>query len=425
MRIVYIAAGAGVMRCGACARDLTLVRGLSRRGHQVSIIPLYTPLRDDATGKSFPTAPVFYGGINVYLQQMAPALGRAPRFLTHLLDSPALLNLASSFAVKTTPADLGPMTVSVLAGQNGRQKRELAKLLRFLASDGRPDIVNITNSLLSGIAPAIKQQMRVPVVCTLQGEDEFVSAMPPEHAAEARRLMRENAASIDLFFAPGEAHAARMVELMGLPKEKVRVVRTGVETNGLAGSSVTPPAPPHVIGYLSVITPGKGLDLLVEAFRQLLAGGLDVRLRIAGQLLDKKYWKQVSAAASEVSDRVEYVGEVMPSAKGGFLRSLHVFALPSRFAEARGLAAMEAMAVGTPVVVPDSGVFPEAIELTGGGRLFESGNATDLAKHIGALLADPDLRRRTGVQAAEGIARFYSAEDMTTSVEQAYAALLP
>ena len=45
MRIVYIAVGSGSMFCGACARDITLVRGLLSFGHDVEIIPLYTPLK--------------------------------------------------------------------------------------------------------------------------------------------------------------------------------------------------------------------------------------------------------------------------------------------------------------------------------------------------------------------------------------------
>jgi len=43
MRIIHLAAGAGSMYCGACARDIALVRGLIKRGHDVQIIPLYTP----------------------------------------------------------------------------------------------------------------------------------------------------------------------------------------------------------------------------------------------------------------------------------------------------------------------------------------------------------------------------------------------
>ncbi len=73
MRITHIAAGAGGMYCGACARDINLVRALIAGGHDVQVVPLYTPLRIDGDRK-LPVSPVFYGGINVFLQQVSPVM---------------------------------------------------------------------------------------------------------------------------------------------------------------------------------------------------------------------------------------------------------------------------------------------------------------------------------------------------------------
>ena len=145
MRIIYIAAGAGGMYCGACARDVTLITRLISRGHDVQVVPLYTPLRLDA-GTKLPTTPIFYGGINVFLQQLFPVFRRVPGFLVRWLDSPSVLRWASKSTVKTRPQDLGAMTVSVLSGHDGHQRKELARLMRYLEGEAKPDLINI-NSL--------------------------------------------------------------------------------------------------------------------------------------------------------------------------------------------------------------------------------------------------------------------------------------
>ena len=67
MRITYITAGAGGMYCGACIRDNALAAELMSQGHQVELLPLYTPTLTDEPNVSQDA--VFFGGINVYLQQ--------------------------------------------------------------------------------------------------------------------------------------------------------------------------------------------------------------------------------------------------------------------------------------------------------------------------------------------------------------------
>ena len=165
MRIVYVAAGAGGRYCGACMRDTALARGLVERGHDVDFLPLYTPVKADRSAPG--VCPIFYGGINVYLQQHSALFRRAPALLGRLFDSTWLLDFVGSRALEVRPEDLGEMTVSVLRGPAGRQKKELAKLVDFLKHGPRADVVNLTNSMLSVIAPAVKDAMDVPVVSVM------------------------------------------------------------------------------------------------------------------------------------------------------------------------------------------------------------------------------------------------------------------
>lgn len=424
MRIVHLAAGAGVMYCGACARDLALVRGLRARGHDVVVVPLYTPLRFDSP-EPVPTAPVHLGGINAWLEQYVPFWRYLPRFIRRGLDHPAVLDWAARFAVSTKASDLGPMLVSVLRGTRGHQKRSIAEVVEFIEKAGRPDLVSITNSLLSGIAPELKQRFRVPVVCALQGEETFVQSAKEPYATTARELLQENAASVDLFLAPGEAYAQLMAEYLSVSRERIKVVRVGIDPTPYRRSGKTRPYP-FTVGYLSVITPAKGVDILVEAVRQLVEQGKDLILVVAGRVLDRKYWTDTAAKIEShgLGNRVRFLDELDFASKTRFFHGCSAFCLPSRISETRGVVALEAQAAGLPVVVPDRGVFPEMLELTGGGLLFRSEDADDLARQLRTLMEDPGLAERLGDAGAAGVARHFNAETMVAETEAVFSSLI-
>ena len=72
MRILSITAGAAGMYCGSCSRDNALAVELLARGHEVTLLPLYTPTNPDETNVSRDR--VLFGGISIYLQQYARAV---------------------------------------------------------------------------------------------------------------------------------------------------------------------------------------------------------------------------------------------------------------------------------------------------------------------------------------------------------------
>src|SRR5579863_9451527 len=138
MRIAYITAGAAGMFCGSCMHDNTLVSALIAEGHDALLIPTYTPIRTDEADVS--QKRVFFGGINVFLQQKLAIFRHTPWFLDRFLDFPRLLRWVSRFAVKTAAEELGELTLSMLKGEHGFQRKEIAKLVHFLESDVRPEI---------------------------------------------------------------------------------------------------------------------------------------------------------------------------------------------------------------------------------------------------------------------------------------------
>src|SRR5437899_1840842 len=127
MKVAYLAAGAGGRYCGTCLHDNTLAVALTKLGVEILLVPTYTPLRTDEESVSLPR--VFFGGVNVYLQQKSALFRHTPWFLDSLLDSPRLLDWLSRRSSGMKAAGLGALTVSTLEGRRGRQRKEITKLL--------------------------------------------------------------------------------------------------------------------------------------------------------------------------------------------------------------------------------------------------------------------------------------------------------
>src|SRR5262245_29779302 len=171
MKILYLTGGAGQMYCGSCFRDNALAAELIARGHDVTLMPVYTPTRTDEANVSRPD--VLFGGISVYLQQHSALFRRTPRFVDRLWDSPGVIKAFAGRGVSTDARLLGDLTISMLEGERGLLKKEFDKLLEWTRDQPRPDVINLPNSLVISMAAPLKRALRAPVCCTLQGEELF------------------------------------------------------------------------------------------------------------------------------------------------------------------------------------------------------------------------------------------------------------
>jgi glycosyltransferase involved in cell wall biosynthesis len=427
LRIAYLAAGAGGMYCGSCLHDNTLAAALLKRGHEVALLPTYTPLRTDET--SVASSRVFYGALNVYLEQKSHAFRHTPRWLHWLLDRPRLLRwLATRFAGSTDARELGALTLSVLRGEEGPQAGELARLVGWLRDDYRPDVVHITNSLLLGLVRRLKRELGGPVVVQLQGEDLFLDELP--NREEVIEEMRRRARDVDLFVAPSRFYADKMTALLDVPAERVAVVPLGIRLEGYGTRAGRDPQAPPAIGYLARVAPEKGLHLLAEAFAALAVrpGNERLRLRVAGWLgaKDRAYFREIEQglAARGLGDRFDHVGEVDLAGKLEFLRSIDLLSVPTTYEEPKGLFALEAMASGCPVVLPRHGSFPEMLAATGGGLLVEPNDLADLSEALARLLADPEERRRLAADGHRAVHARFGAAGMAEATEGVYRRVL-
>ena len=197
-----LAAGAAGMYCGSCMRDNAAAAALIHNGHDVLLLPLYTPLRtdEDYVGSDR----IFYGAVNVFLEHASPLFRRMPKAVRRLMDRPGLLQWVGRFAGSTSAAQLGALTVDVLRGADGNQVRELGELLGFLEGQRAPDVIHLPNLLFLGMAEPLKRQLGAPLVCTLSGEDGFVGDLPQPFRDRALRLIRQTASRVDAFVATSQ-----------------------------------------------------------------------------------------------------------------------------------------------------------------------------------------------------------------------------
>ncbi len=425
MKVAYITAGAAGMYCGTCIHDNTVASVLKKQGHNVSLIPTYTPTRTDEENVSMDR--IFYGGINVYLQQKLSLFRHTPWSFDRMLDSPRLLNSLASLSASTEARDLGELTVSMLKAEQGYQRKELAKLVKWLQEENRPDIVYLTNSMLIGMAREMKYALDVPVVCALQGEDIFLRDLIEPYKTEALSLLAERAADADGFVAPCNYYAQFMAEeYLQVPVDNVHIVPLGLNLDGHGESDDRTEPPPLKIGYLARICLEKGLHLLVSAFYTLTKelGADNVELHVAGYLgkKDEPYFEELvnQIHAWGLQESFFQYGEVTRSQKIDFLNRLHVFSVPTVYRESKGLSVLEALANGVPVVQPEHGAFPEMIDATGGGILVAPESSDAVAEGILQLYRDSERRKHLGKIGQENVHQNFSDDIIAQQLMQVF-----
>jgi len=428
VRILSLTGGAGSMYCGSCLRDNTLAAALLARGHDVVLAPVYTPTRTDERNVS--QGRVLFGGISVFLEQHAPIFRHAPRIVDRLLDAEWVLRMASKRQIKVDPKSLGELTVSMLRGEQGFQRKEIDKMLEWLALEPPFDVVNLPYTLLLGLAAPLRRALGVPICCTLQGEDLFLDGLGEPWRQQSLDLIRAASIHVDAFVPVSRYYADYMPGYLGVPAAKMHTIALGINTDAYPPRNGERAAgDPFTVGYFARIAPEKGLHALAEAYRALRARpGIGAsRLLAAGYLAPEHqgYLADVKAkmATWGLADQFEYRGELDRVGKLAFLHGLDVLSVPATYEEPKGLFLLEAMAAGVPVVQPRRGAFPEIVERTGGGLLVEPDRAEALAEGLLALWRDPAGRRALGETGAAGVREHYTAGRMAEEAEALYSSL--
>lgn len=412
MKITILTAGTGSYYCGACMRDNALVKELRKNGHDAHLVPMYLPLQLDEERADAET-PVFFGGLNVYLQQKYRLFRKLPRWVDRIFNGKGLLRALAKRSHMTSAREQGEMTYRMLCFEGSHLDKELDKLVEWLESDGKPDVVLLSNALLAGLAGPLKSRLGASVVCTFQGEDSFLDGLPEPWKSKSWKEMSVRLKDADVVVSPSRFYSGLMKEKAGVDSE---VIPNGIDLTGYRTGEGN-----DKIGYLARMCHSKGLGMLVEAFIEM--NHETARLAIAGTMGggDDEYVAVLRNQLEQagLSERVEWLPDLDRDSKADFLRELAVFSVPVTYPEAFGLYLVEAMACGVPVVMPDASAFPEIVGEAGCGVLVEEGSVQALAEGLKEVFDHPG-RKALGEKGRQAVEDRYHVGAMAREFEELF-----
>ncbi|NOY95257.1 MAG: glycosyltransferase family 4 protein [Chlorobi bacterium] len=426
MNIVQIIPGSGgTFYCGNCLRDSKFVDTLRRQGHQVVKIPMYLPLFADE--HDITDIPVFYGAISIYLKQLYPVFRKAPKWFDNFLNSKPLMKFAASMAGSTNAKGLEEMTVSMLLGEDGKQKEELGRMADWIEEHCKPDVIHISNALLLGLVKRIKEKLNVPVVCSLQDEDVWVDVMHENFRKHIWDLMHDNASEVDAFIAVSNYFGDVMKKRMRIPEEKIHAIHLGVDPKDYTYQNSSEKK--RAIGFISRMCYENGLDIAVDAFMLLKQkpGFDDVQLVVTGGSTgaDTKYIKGIKSCIRKagLEQQVDFHESFEEEGRHEFFRKVSFISVPVRNGEAFGIYLLESMASGVPVAQPALGAFPEIVNLSQGGEIYSPNTPGQLAKTFEGLLSNRALLKELSRKARKGVEEEFDIDKHTGEMIQVYKAV--
>jgi glycosyltransferase involved in cell wall biosynthesis len=405
LKIIHIIPGSGgSFYCGNCLRDSKYFDALRKMGHDVVKVPMYLPIFADEHDLN--EVPVFYGAISIYLKQLFPIFRKAPAWFDNMLNAKPMLKFAASMAGSTNANGLEDMTISMLQGEKGKQHEELERMTDWMKDHFKPDVIHLSNALLLGLAPKLKEKLKVPVVCSLQDEDVWVDIMSAPNRDKVWGLMDENSDYVDQFIAVSKYYADFSKERMKSISGKITSIYIGVDPSDY--QYINSGAKKRTIGYISRMCHENGLDILVDAFILLkkLPGYDDVKLMITGGKTgdDTAYLKKISKEISRnnLTQSVDFHADFDGEGRKEFFSATSLLSVPVRNGEAFGIYLAEALASGIPVVQPALGAFPEIVAKTGGGIIYKENTPEELCTAFKSLLDDPAWIRQLSNDARNG-----------------------
>jgi len=423
MEIVHIVPGSGgSFYCGNCLRDSTYIQALKKAGLKVVKVPMYLPLFADE--HDLGEVPVFYGAVNLYLKHTFPILRKAPKWFDRILNSGPALKLAAHMSGSTNAKGLEDMTISMLLGEEGEQKKELDHLVDWIKEHCQADVVHLSNALLLGLARRIREKLDVLVVCSLQDEDVWVDAMDDSFRKKTWELMRERAREVDAFFAVSDYYADQMKVTLDIPENKLFSTHIMVDPDDYPYLNSVEKDP--VIGFISRMCEDNGLEVLVDAFILLKKeSGMDkLKLIITGGSTgdDDKFIHKIKNKIKNagLKQSVEFHKDFEEEGRHDFFNKVSILSVPVLEGEAFGLYLLESMASGVPVVQPKLGAFPEIVNLAGGGVLYDPNTPEELAKALGQLLHDSSNLLKLSEEGRKGIIKHFNIHNQASNMVEIY-----
>jgi glycosyltransferase involved in cell wall biosynthesis len=199
------------------------------------------------------------------------------------------------------------------------------------------------------------------------------------------------------------------LEKMGADAERLHVIgnsaRLAEEAVGRNDGLAEQQGKGDYVAFAGRLTDEKGVGDLLAAVSLLKYQGLSVNVRLAGTG-DTKRWERYAESLG-IGGQVFFAGWLEAGEKINFLRNARLFCMPSHY-EAFGIATLEAMFCGLPVIGVDVGGFPDLVENQVTGFLVKKSDRQALAKYIRMLIEDPPQAEKMGRAGARRAVELYS-----------------
>ncbi len=384
MKILFILPGSGdSFYCGNCFRDNLQALALRKAGHEVVIMPLYLPLKQASFQGD---VPLFFPATTYYVEQKMFGNRRMPSWMKRMLGSDTMLDMASSLSGTTSAEGMEDMTLSMIEGEGLAFEENVKQLIDWVKQTEKPDVIQLSSSLLLGIAKELKRETKLPIVCSLQDEEVWIDSLKSEFAEKAWQGVLANAKYVDRFITTSYYYQ-QIVETRLPQLGHVDVIYPGIDVTKYQSDEY--PADP-TIGFFYRMNELDGLDILADAFVLLKQRDTipNLKLRIGGGYMspDKKLVKQVKRTLKPYANDVVIEDTYDMDEHADFYRMITVLTVPLRFQEGVGLYLCEAFAAGRPAVEPNTGSFAEIVG--NGGLIYEPNDAQHLADTLEKMLTD-------------------------------------
>ncbi|OHA92549.1 MAG: hypothetical protein A3G47_03055 [Candidatus Zambryskibacteria bacterium RIFCSPLOWO2_12_FULL_39_45] len=171
----------------------------------------------------------------------------------------------------------------------------------------------------------------------------------------------------------------------------VRTVYAGIDTEFINSVSCTETEKNYIVS-LRRLTPSKGVDILIRAFKDIANEYPQIRLLIAGEGHEEENLKTL-ARNLNLDDKIKFIGTVSLTRAISLLKGAICTVVPS-ISEGGSLVNIEAQAASCPVVASRVGGIPEYVQDGVSGLLFESRNLKDLADKVKIIISNAPLRNK-------------------------------
>jgi len=341
-----------------------------------------------------------------------------PQWIQRITGSDYMLRLASSLSGTTSAEGMEDMTLSMITGDDKAFMEQILPMINWIKDIEKPDIIHLSSTLLIGIAKILRQQLSIPIICSVQDEEVWIDSLNDKFSGIAWKGITDNIHYIDHFVTTSEFY--RKILRERIPEiTQVDVIYPGVDREKYLPEK-HPDSP--VIGFFYRMNRENGLDILAEAFVRLKKRNTvhGLKLIIGGGYTgkDKAFLKKVRKILSPCKEDVTIHERYSLEEHTEFYGSVSVISVPIRFEEGVGLYLCEAFAAGRPAVEPATGSFPEIVG--NAGLLYQPNNSQSLADALEKLLTDKELYNRSAKEANCLSINRYSHKTVARELEKIY-----